>query len=210
MQKSNERDESTPVIVGTAQLVQREVDPAESEDPIRMVARLARQAAEDAGGGGDLLRDLDTIGLVNLGGDVKNPARLVAECLGVHPATEIVTEMGGQIGLTLANHAAGRIAAGESRVALVGSSSLLRTLRKARQLGIELERSATDSGARPTSIRSSRTRSARPVGSRSTTTTSESARSSAASPKSRRRIPTPGFPGFEVPRRSSPRRPRTG
>jgi acetyl-CoA C-acetyltransferase len=139
MQKSNERDESTPVIVGTAQLVQREVDPAESEDPIRMVARLARQAAEDAGGGGDLLRDLDTIGLVNLGGDVKNPARLVAECLGVHPATEIVTEMGGQIGLTLANHAAGRIAAGESRVALVGSSSLLRTLRKARQLGIELD-----------------------------------------------------------------------
>lgn len=139
MQTSKPRDESTPVLVGASQFVQREVDPADSEDPVGIVARLAAEAAEDAGMRADALRELDTVGLVNLGREIKNPSRLVAESLGAHPKAEVVTEMGGQIGVTLANHAARRIARGESELALVAGASLLGTTRKAHRAGIDLD-----------------------------------------------------------------------
>ena len=48
----------TPVLVGAAQLVQRDVDPAEALDPLAMLERVARGAADDAGCGAHALRDL--------------------------------------------------------------------------------------------------------------------------------------------------------
>ncbi len=132
-------DERRPVLIGTAQFLQRDIDPADSEDPIRMVARIAGEAAHDAGLGARRLHELDTVALVNLGREAKNPARLVAERLGAKPATELIGEAGGQIGVTLTNEVAQRIVDGRSEMALVGSASLLRTLRKARRSGTPLD-----------------------------------------------------------------------
>ena len=133
-------DARTPVLVGTGQLVQRDADPREALDPITMIDRVARNAASDAGAGERLLRAIDSIALVNLGvGKMQNPPRLVAERLGASPRHEYVAEVGGQIGVTLANFLAERITEGKTGIGLVAGSNNLRTMVKARQQGVELD-----------------------------------------------------------------------
>lgn len=133
------RDDRTPILVGVSQLVQRDADPREAPDPVSMVETVARQAAEDAGAGERVLRDLDTIALVNLGMRSNgNPPRLVGERLGARARQEYVSEMGGQIGVTLANLVGEQITRGEASLALVAGSNNLRTLTQARKQGVEL------------------------------------------------------------------------
>ncbi|MFQ5699910.1 MAG: acetyl-CoA acetyltransferase [Myxococcota bacterium] len=134
------RDDRTPVLVGAGQLVQRDADPREALNPIAMAKIVARAAAEDAGAGNRALREIDTIGLVNL--DVRsmhNPARLVADAVGAHPRREYISEIGGQVGVTLANFIAQKIARGETRSALIAGTNNMRTQAKARKAGIELD-----------------------------------------------------------------------
>ena len=132
-------DDRTPVLVGTGQLVQRDADPREALDPLTMIDKVARDAAEDARAGERILRAIDTLALVNLGvRQMQNPVRMVAERLGATPRHEYVTEIGGQIGVTLANFVAKRITEGESRIALVAGSNNMRTMAKAQQQGVEL------------------------------------------------------------------------
>ncbi len=132
-------DDRAPVLVGVGQLVQRDAEPREAMDPLAMIERVTSDAAQDAGVGERVYGELDTIALVNLGiRMMKNPPRLVAERLGAAPRREYVSEIGGQIGVTLANFVAEKITRGEVRAALVASSNNMRTLAKARQQGIDL------------------------------------------------------------------------
>ena len=132
-------DERTPILVGTAQLVERNVDPAEATEPLRMLEQMARGAAEDAGAGDALLGKLDTVAILNVAGwEARNGAQVVAETIGA-PATKFYTsEMGGQIGVTAVNHLAERIVNGESRAALLAGCNNMRTLMKAGPAGVEL------------------------------------------------------------------------
>jgi len=70
-----------PAIAGIAQIVQRVEDPREAADPLTLMERAIRQAAEDAGAP-KLVESLDAIfvprGLWQYG----DPARLLAERLG--------------------------------------------------------------------------------------------------------------------------------
>ena len=133
-------EDRRPVLVGVGQLVQRDADPREALDPVTMIERVARAAAVDAGVGDRLLAELDTIALVNLGiGGDGNPPRLVAERLFAHPRREYVSEIGGQIGVTLANVVAEKIARGEVRAALLAGANPMRTLVEARKQGVELD-----------------------------------------------------------------------
>ena len=58
-------DENIPVIIGTAQLVDRDADVDNFIEPVEMLAQVARKAAEAGGVGDALLRGLDTIALVD-------------------------------------------------------------------------------------------------------------------------------------------------
>jgi acetyl-CoA C-acetyltransferase len=133
-------DERTPILVGTAQLVQRDVDPAEATEPLAMLEQMARGAAEDAGAGESLLHQLDSIAILNVAGwQARNGAQLVAEKIGA-PATKFFTsEMGGQIGVTSINHLCERIAKGESQAALLAGCNNMRTMRKAGPAGVTLD-----------------------------------------------------------------------
>ena len=93
-------DERTP-IVGTAQFVERNIDPAEATEPLLMLEKMARGSAEDSGAGDALLGKLDTVAVLNVAGwEARNPAQVVADKIGA-PATKFYTsEMGGQIGVT--------------------------------------------------------------------------------------------------------------
>jgi acetyl-CoA C-acetyltransferase len=134
------RDDRTPILVGAGQLVQRDADPREALKPQEMLEAVARSAAEDAGAGDRLLRELDSIGLVtSYPNRANNPVRLLAERLGARPAREYVSEVGGQIGVTLANFMAARIVRGETSTALIAGCNNLKTVARARQAEIELD-----------------------------------------------------------------------
>jgi acetyl-CoA C-acetyltransferase len=129
----------TPVIVGVAQLLDREEDPRAALEPLAMLQRIARAAAEDAGAGARLLRAIDTCALVEIiGWRPQNGPALLAEYLGACPRRSLVSAVGGEMGLTLLSRAAELVAAGEARVAFVAGCNNLKTLRAAGARGIEL------------------------------------------------------------------------
>lgn len=118
-----------PVLVGVAQWVARELDAAQAPDPGSLLAQLAQQAADDAHGGRALLERIDSIGLIPVAGWAPgNGPRRIAEEIGISVAKEIETTTGGEIGITLVNALAQRIARGESEVALVAGANLFRAL----------------------------------------------------------------------------------
>jgi acetyl-CoA C-acetyltransferase len=127
------------VVVGAAQFVQRGVELAEALDPLAMLCRVAKQAAEDAGGGAALLESLDTICLVDaVGWHPENAPALLAEAVGARATTFATAPIGGETGLSLINGAAARIAAGQSRAAFVGGVHALKSLRVAMQARVRL------------------------------------------------------------------------
>jgi acetyl-CoA C-acetyltransferase len=124
-------DERSPVLVGVAQLTQRDPDPQEASGPLDMLVQVAREAADDAGAGDPALSAIDTVGLVQVAGwQPQNGPRLLAEALEAKPAREIETATGGEMPLTLVNHVAKLIADGEARVALVAGANNLETRRR--------------------------------------------------------------------------------
>jgi len=140
-------DGNTPILVGGAQLLQRDADPAEALEPIAMLERVSREAAEIAGAGARLLADADTVAVVDVAAwGAANAPRLLAEKVLASPAHEFVTGIGGETPLVLVNELANRIAAGDSHVALVAGCNNLKTLRSAAKAGVELKWQGGGSG----------------------------------------------------------------
>jgi len=131
-------DDRTPILVGAGQVTATQVDTA--VQPPDLMATAARLAADDAGGGRHLLLAVDTLATANiLCWPYVNPARLTAERLGLHPAHEIYTAIGGNSPQMLVDTLATRIAAGDARVALVTGVEAIRTVRRAVAAGHRIE-----------------------------------------------------------------------
>jgi acetyl-CoA C-acetyltransferase len=149
-------EDRTPVIVGVAQLIEREEDPQAALDPLAMLQQIARDAARDAGAGERLLREIDTSALVEIAGwKAQNAPGLVAESLGARPRTTLLSATGGEMGLAVLNHVAARILAGETRVAFVGGANNFKTLSAAMAKRVPLAWAAGGSGE-PTILGESR------------------------------------------------------
>ncbi len=132
-------DDRTPVLVGTGQLVERNVDPREATEPLLMLEKCAKAAAEDAGASDALLRSIDTCAVLNVAGwQARNAAEVVAEKLCSTPTKTYTSEMGGQIGVTATNLIAERITKGETRVSYICGANNMRTLMKAGSAGVDL------------------------------------------------------------------------
>lgn len=145
-------DDTTPILVGAGQLTQRDVEPAAALEPVDMMAECARRAAADAGATDRLLRDLDSISVVNIvAWQYRNPPRLLAARLGAHPREAIYTTMGGNTPQWLINETAERIAAGRVRRALIAGVEAFHTMRRARQAGTKLAWTH-DAGEPPTVV----------------------------------------------------------
>jgi acetyl-CoA C-acetyltransferase len=133
------KDDRRPVLIGAAQLVQRDVDLAQALSPLQMLERTAREAADDAGAGGRLLSELDSVGIVDVvAWHPKNGPALLAERLGARPRRQVLSAVGGEIPLRMVNQVARSIAAGEIRLALVGGANNVRTLRRAQKARVKL------------------------------------------------------------------------
>ena len=93
-----------PIIIGAAQLSERDVTIETAMSPVEMLTRIAREAAESSGGDPLLVESIDTIGLADtLGWSANNPPRLLADTIGAKPATEWLSHIGGESALALTN-----------------------------------------------------------------------------------------------------------
>jgi acetyl-CoA C-acetyltransferase len=132
------RDPRTPVIVGAAQAVQR-VDPADSVEPLDLMAEALGQAGRDSGAG-RLLTRLQLVAVVAGKWSYPDPGALLAARVGAAGATGLLSTWGGQTPQALVSHLAERIRAGEvDCVAVVGGETEhSRRRRKARGLPLEV------------------------------------------------------------------------
>ncbi len=133
--------ERLPVLVGAAQLLDRETDPTRTASPLQMLKRVAREAAAQAGPVDAILRAIDAIALVEvLAWHPQNGPRLLADALGSESLrTEIDCWTGGETPVAFVNLMSERIIAGEVDVALVAGCNNVKTLRAANKTGLRLE-----------------------------------------------------------------------
>ena len=132
--------ECRPVIVGVAQLVQRDVDLAEALDPLTMLVRMAREAADECGAGARALAALDTIAVVPVAGwRTENPPRALGDALSARPSREIVCGVGGEFPIAMFNELASSIATGRSQVALMAGCNNMKTLRRSAKQGVKVD-----------------------------------------------------------------------
>ncbi len=137
-------DPRTPVLVGSAAITQREKDPARARDAIGLMADTLRAAADSAGGPDPhrLLRKADVMFATQGSWKCQDPARIVAEELGIAPHT-VYAELG-VLQQTLFTKACTSIASGDASIVLIaGGEARARMASAARQgLPVASEREA--------------------------------------------------------------------
>lgn len=112
-----------PSIAGISQITQRVEDPSESLEPIAMMERAIRDAAEDAGAP-KLVEHLDQIYVPQGTWQYGDPGRLLGERLGSPGAKTVLGAISGHIVQILVNRACREIAAGRADViAIAGGES---------------------------------------------------------------------------------------
>lgn len=138
------------VVIGCGQIVQRDVPPAEALEPVALMERAARAAAEDAGLGPGGLEGLDAVVAVQvLGWPYASAAHRLAAGLGALRAHEIDTGVGGNSPQSAVDAMARRIARGEIRTALVAGAEAIRSRRRARKEGVALAWTRDEAPAGP-------------------------------------------------------------
>jgi acetyl-CoA C-acetyltransferase len=130
-------DPRTPVIVGAGQFLHRPSGVDDALEPAALMAEAVRSAATDAGLAAP--PDADSVRVVSLlSWRYRNPARFVAELLGIDSKELAYTTNGGNTPQTLVNTTAGQIQRGELDVAILTGGEAFRTRMRARRAGIEL------------------------------------------------------------------------
>ncbi|EEF24208.1 conserved hypothetical protein, partial [Ricinus communis] len=137
--RSNMRiPETTPVIVGVGEFVDRPQSPAAGLEPVALIENAVRSACADSGG--DLLSRIESIELVGLiTWRYENPVGLLCQRLGIAPAHQINTSMGGETPIRLVHDAAIRIAKGELSVAAIVGGEAMNSMNRARKERAKLD-----------------------------------------------------------------------
>jgi acetyl-CoA C-acetyltransferase len=129
--------ETTPVIVGVGECVDRPATLAESLEPLALMAEALKAADADAGGGFlARLGSLDLVGLISW--RYADPVSQLCQRLQIQPAHRGNASMGGETPIRLIHEAAVRIARGESLVAAVVGGEAMHTRSRARKEKAEL------------------------------------------------------------------------
>ena len=133
-------DPHAPVLVGAGQVTERadpEVPLTERPEPVELMARALRAAAQDScavdEGRGLLARAQSLRVIVPLSWRYVNPGLLVSQRLGIAPPEVALTVIGGNNPQTVVNHTAVQIAEGKLDVALVSGAECIFTRVAARR-----------------------------------------------------------------------------
>lgn len=140
-------DPRTPVIVGVGQLLEREGGP----EPVSLMIDAIRLAERDAGVGG-LASRAEVIGVVPvLSWRYYDPARIIADTLGVTPSERWYPSMGGNAPQLLLNRLARTISEGQADIGILCGGEAYRTrMAYRRQDGARPEWTRQDPSEQPT------------------------------------------------------------
>ncbi|HYC54753.1 MAG TPA: acetyl-CoA acetyltransferase [Candidatus Binatia bacterium] len=133
-------NDSSIVLIGVGQCVQRETDPESARNPVDLIRQAALCAAEDSGVGPSLLEKLSLVATVDtFAWQPANAARLVAESVGAHPSREIVSTVGGNTPQAYVNYLAAEIRAGRAGLSMIAGANVVASLFKARAANVRLD-----------------------------------------------------------------------
>ena len=153
-------EDSTPVIVGAGQYMERDLPPDQAQPPMGIAAKAAAAAIGDTGCDSGLESLIDAIAVVRIVQDsrnrprddvafgrAENPPRAVARRIGANPAHAIYGRIGGDTPQTMVNEIAQAIADGEIGTALLAGGEAIHTARSAMRAGVDLNWQEEDSGS---------------------------------------------------------------
>ena len=136
----------TPVLIGVGQLSQRLDDPREGDEPLEMMVKASKLAAEDAGVP-SLLAKVDSLRVIKGAWRYPNPGRVVAARLGADSAQIVGTPYGGNFVQVCVNDAANAIQDGREDIVLVTGAENGRSFALSRRQGLTL--TTTDAPGEP-------------------------------------------------------------
>jgi len=125
-------NEKTPIIVGVAQTIQRDIDPAAAKGPIDLMVDVCRATARDAAITDAEFSNVDSLSMVDIiTGNYPDAVGLLSERLAINPGDRHKPKAGGNTPQMLINQAAERISLGEIKLALVTGAETLNSLMQA-------------------------------------------------------------------------------
>ncbi len=127
----------TPVLVGIAQVEQRERDPAKAQEPLELMVAATKLAAEDAGSR-ELLARADSVRVIRGIWPYTDPGRAVAQRIGAAQAKSAITPYGGNFVQTTLNRSALEIQAGTLDIAILTGAECGQTQARARKQNTKL------------------------------------------------------------------------
>ena len=131
-------DPRTPVLVGQAQVVQREEDFAVARGPIELMSDAVRDAYIDAGCATPTAVDAIHV-LRTLSTKVHNPAAVISRTTGIAARVHGYTTHGGNLPQALVNLASLEIQAGRAECIVLTGGESSRTRRRARSADVTLD-----------------------------------------------------------------------
>ncbi len=129
---------AVPVLVGISQLEQRAADPAHAKEPLELMIEAVRAAAADAGSNA-LLEHATSVRVIRGIWPYKNPARIVAQAVGIPNAETALTPYGGNYVQSTVNRSALDIQARRHDVIVITGAECGYTQARARKQGFELK-----------------------------------------------------------------------
>ncbi|MEM7017757.1 MAG: acetyl-CoA acetyltransferase, partial [Pseudomonadota bacterium] len=137
MAKPMSTDARRPSIVGVGQIEQRVQDPLTGMEPLEMMLAALEKAADDAGNR-DLLKNTQSVRVVKGLWRYENPAKVIAERLGVPNAQTVGTPYGGNMVQHTVSQTALSIQNGELDIAVITGAEHGYSQAKARKAGTKL------------------------------------------------------------------------
>ena len=128
-----------PVLVGVAQIEQRDADPGTGAgaEPLDLMIAAVREAANDAECPA-LLGEVDSVRIIRGMWPYRNPAKAVAEAIGSPGAETGVSPWGGDSVQRVLTESALEIQRGERRMVVLAGAECGRTQARARRAGVDL------------------------------------------------------------------------
>ena len=127
-----------PVIVGVAQVSQREDDPSIAQSPIDLMIKAVSEAVLDTGSS-KILQSIDSVRVVRGKWGYKNPAQEIAERLDLANVQTGLTSLGGNYVQTLANQSFRDIQSGQLDTLVLTGAECGRPQSRARSAGLTLD-----------------------------------------------------------------------
>ena len=142
------------MIVGAAQVLQRDAGTSDPAEPVELIVRALREAGRDSATGDRLLRAAESVRCVPVvGWHYGDAGALIAAELGAQPRERVQSAaFGGDGPQALLNATAAEIAAGDLDVALVGGAETGASVRAAQLQGRELPWRRQGEDASPTRV----------------------------------------------------------